>query len=406
MDIIFFYIWAALLTVIGGAFWIFSKKIVLWEWLVGATLAFVMAGIFHLSASIGATSDVETWSGEVVSGRHYSAWTEYYEEAIYKTERYYVTESYTYTTGSGKNRTTHHGTRRVEKTRRVFSHWAPRTKRHNDSYELSSNIQTSYYVSPQVWEDIALKFGDKKVVKGDRSTFEHNSKMIAGDPNDYVTSNKTAHIVPITKLVSFENKIRATPTAFSFPKVPQNISVYPYPENSNPFQSDRLVGTARKYIDQLTFDRLNARLGPRKKVNLIIVGFSNRDSMTAQWQEAAWLRGKKNDVVITFSHGQGGQLQWVKAFGWTDKKTCLRNLETIVLDNGVNNSTLNLIENEIVKNYTLKNWEEDFAYIRVPAPAWAVWMYFTVSVLAQIAFWFFAHNNEYEQGGRVWRYRY
>lgn len=382
MDIIFFYIWAAFLTVIGGLFWILSKKIVLWEWLAGGALAFVMAGIFHLAASFGATSDIETWSGHIVKTVFYPEWVEEYQQmhtrqvpcgtdsngnTRYTTEVYYTTEH-----------TTH------------YEYW-----------ECYSNIDSSILIFKEVHENIAKIFGNLATEKPYKSGFDY------GDPNIYVSYNKDKkEFFPITDKHHFSNKIRATPTTFSFPKVPQNIFVYSYPENSNPFQSDRLVGTASKYIDRLTFDRLNARLGPRKKVNLILVGFSNRDSMTAQWQEAAWLRGKKNDVVITFSHGQDGQLQWVKAFGWTDKKTCLRNLETIVLDNGVKNGTLDLIESEIVKNYTLKNWEESFAHIRVPAPNWAVWTYFIVSILAQTIFWIFAHVNQDGKGGRVWRYRY
>lgn len=230
---------------------------------------------------------------------------------------------------------------------------------------------------------------------GDRETGEHNSRMIGGDPNDYVTSNKTGYVQPVTKLVMFENKVRATPTTFSYAPVPVTAKVFPYPVNDNPFSSDRLVGSAA-VIDLLTFDQMNARLGPTKRVNVILIGFSDRDSIVAQWQEASYVGGKKNDIVITWG-GPNSKPTWVRAFGWTDPKTCLRQLESIVLENGAKTETLPLIEAEIIRDYRLKDWEKSFAHIRVPLPMWAAWWYFGVAIVGQIGFWWWSNRNEFDK---------
>ena len=50
--------------------------------------------------------------------------------------------------------------------------------------------------------------------------------MIAGDPNDYVSNNKTGWIEPVTKKVHYENRIKAAPTTFSFVKIPKYVKVF------------------------------------------------------------------------------------------------------------------------------------------------------------------------------------
>ena len=109
---------------IGGVLFVLNKKIVWWEWLIGSCAGFLVAGIVHFTAFKSQTSDFETLSGQIVDCRKFSAWQEFYFEAIYKTE--------TYTTGFGKNRQTH--------TRRVFSHWSPRTRWHSEYFVAYSNI--------------------------------------------------------------------------------------------------------------------------------------------------------------------------------------------------------------------------------------------------------------------------
>lgn len=384
MDCVFFYLFASLTFLIGGGLWLFNRRITWIEWLGGTAVGFALAGLFHLLAVSGATRDVETWSGQLVQGRHYAAWQEYYEYAVYRTEWYTDTETYTDSDG-------HTQTRTVMRSRQVFDHWEPTSRWHSDSFGVSSNIDTSYSIDRTFWYGLAERFGGYQSTPGHRSTWEHNSRMIGGDPNDYVTSNRTGYVQPVTKLVRFENKVRATPTTFSYPPVPANIKVFPYPANDNPFASDRLIGTAT-LVDLLAFDQMNARLGPKKRVNVVMVGLGNRDSMAAQWQEAAWIGGKKNDVVITWG-GLNDRPTWVRAFGWTDSKTCLRQLESIVLENGAKTSTLPLIEAEIVRDYRLKDWDKAFAHIRVPAPMWAAYWYFGVAIVAQVGFWWWANLN-------------
>jgi hypothetical protein len=372
VDIIWFYVFAVIPFIVGGLLWYAGKEVHWIEWLGGSLIGFAMAGLFHWIAMDSQTADIETWSGQLTNGRHVARWQEYYEEAIYRTVY----------TGSGKNRTSH----------RVFSHWESHRRWHDDRYSITSNIDMAYDVDKDAFDKVAKTWGGVSATPGRRTTGEHDSKMIDGDPNDYVTVNRTGFVWPVTKLVKFENKIKATPTTFSYAKVPEKVPVFHYPPNKNSFTSDRLVGSA-VVVDTFKFDQMNARLGPSKRVNVIVVGFGARDSSAAQWQEAAWTGGKKNDVVICFG-GLNKSPAWVHAFGWTEKKTCLRQLESIVLEKGFTEETLPLIEAEIKADYVLKDWKK-FDYIKVPAPMWSILTYLGVAGACQSLFWWWARRNEF-----------
>lgn len=356
------------------------------EWLLGSVMAFVLAGIFHSVAIHGMTDDIETWSGQITQARHFSAWREYYEEAIYRYETRYRTVYYTDSKGRSQSRVESY-------TVRVFDHWEPRQRWHSDSYSAVSNIDTSYWISAATFNHISGKFADRHAVAGDRTTGEHNSRMIEGDPNDYVSDNKTGWVEPITSLRKYENRIKAAPSVFSFPPVPKDIKTFPYPENDNPWQSDRLVGSA-VLVDKLAFDQMNSRLGPLKKVNVILVGAGDKDSMFGKWQEAAWIRGRKNDFVIVYG-GPNSKPTWVYTFSWGEGRA-LKDVESIILEKGVSTDILPEIESAIKQTFTKADWHR-YDHISIPIAARYVWYYLATLVVFQTAFYIFAYLNPWDK---------
>lgn len=375
-----FYLMALIPMIIGLILLIKSKRVNMYEWIIGTVCAFIVAGIFHIFAIRGLLADTETWSGQITLAKHYAAWQEYYEEAVYDT----VTE--THTDSEGNTYTT---------TRQVFSHWDPETRWHRDEYTLYSNINTEYDVNVQEYKTLVKNFGSEVPVKGKRTTFAHASRMIAGDPNDYESRSVTGYIYPVTSLRNFDNRIKAAPSTFSYVKVPTNIFVYEYPKNSNWRVSDRLLGEAKKLIDIKAFDDMNARLGPVKLVNVIMVGYRDKDSIQSNWQEAKWIGGKKNDLIICFNM-VGTNVTWVKTFGWTEREICKRNIDTIMLTSPINTKILSKIEKEIRMNYMLKDWHK-FDYITIEPTGWCYFWFIFIMVLIQAGLWVFFIVNEYDK---------
>ena len=382
-----FYALATLPIFIGLVLIFLDKKIVWQEWLIGAGVALVLAIIFNIVAVCNIhskTDDVETWSGSITYAHHFARWEEYYEYAVYRTEYYDVSVS----NSNGK------GYHTEQRSREVFDHWQPTSCWHNDHWEEYSDINTTYNISNDRYSYIISKFGKEITVAGSRSTMEHNSRMIAGDPDDYQSVNITKWIEPITKLMHFENRVKATPNLFAFSKVPTNIPVYEWPSNPDYNHSQRLIGTARSFIDPLKFDQLNSILGASKKVNLILIGYGSRGIEYGHYQESKFFGGKKNDLVLTFGNDKN-KVTWAYVFGFTEQNIVKHNLETILLTTPLNNDILSKIEVEVHKNYVIKNWHK-FEYIEIKPADWVYFWYFGLMCLLQSCLYTFYHFSDFK----------
>ena len=371
-----FYLIALIPSIIGSILFICNRKVNWMEWIGGTLIAFLVSGIMHGIAIYKMTADLETWSGEITHVCHFPRWVEEYEKmhtrqvadgvdkdghTTYRTEIYYTTEH-----------DTHH------------EHWV--------AYLNFGTISEERGISLQTFNEIKARFGGV-IEDGGKQSTSHGGHFDGGDNNIYRTSNKTGYIYPVTTIRHFENRIKAAPTLFSFPSIPTNCPVYEWPENPNWMASDRLLGVSG--VDPREFDLMNSRLGPIKLINVIMVGFNSADSMLGQWQEAKWIGGKKNDLVICYGF-ESTKVLWAYCFGWTEKDICKRNLETIILTHPINNNIIPLIENEIKTNYVKKDWHK-FDYITIEPPRWAYVVLIIVMIITQIAFWFWADSNEFDK---------
>lgn len=384
-----FYLIALIPIAVGGLLWANYKEIIWQEWVASSVFALVFAGVFHFFAIRGMTSDVETFSGRITTARYVQRWKEYYEYAVYRNE----TVQSTYTDSKGFRHTT-------TSTRLVFDHWEPTSRWHEEYWECFSDINTSYRIDKDKFNYFVKNFGNVSEVPGVRKTSEHNSRMIAGFPNDYIT-RAGAVIEPITDLRSWENKVKAAPSVFSFSKIPTNVSVYPWPRNEYPFRSGRVLGTAQAVIDTFEWDKLNAVLGPTKLVNLIIIGFRSEDSILGHYQQAKFIGGKKNDLVITF----GGDLTkpaWVYTFGWTEKELVKKNIDSYILKNGVTTNLYSFLLKEVIQNYNIKDWSK-FDYLSVePQPKHYLW-YILCVLATQSGLYIYFHFNKFKKyGSKYW----
>lgn len=369
---ILFYLIALLLSSIFIIAWAFSKKINAVEALIACSIIFFLAGVFHFSIANFSYYDTQTISGQITHAKKFSAWKEYYEEEVYRTEYYTDTESYTDDKGRTRTRT-------VRKSRRVFDHWEPNTRWHKEYIKAYSNINTDYDIDEQAFKYFCKQFNHVAPEAGNRTTFEHASRMIAGDPNDYVSYNHSGIIEPVTKSSLFKNKIKYNKSVFSFVDVPTNIFVYKYPDNSNPWMSSRVIGIANNSINNRKWDQLNSYLGPIKKINLIIIGYDKEDSSLGEYQEAEFLGGKKNDLVIVYGPNNKNPT-WCKTFGWTESFELKQSISSYVIENGVNDNLLDFLRSEVTTSYKIKDWSK-FDYLSVEPQMKHYTIYFCLSII-------------------------
>jgi hypothetical protein len=375
-----FYICALIPVAIGAYLFLQDVEVVWWEWILSSAAAFLLAGVMHMGVISGMTSDVETWSGQIVKVSHHPRWVEEYEE------------SHTRTVGSGED--AHTETYYTTEHETHDEHWVA-------TRDFGSDINESN-ISHSDFNEIGKKFGGKIFTDGTQSTSHFGGSFDGGDRNIYSINNVTGYMEPVTMTQTFENRIKASPSVFSFSKVPTNINVYPWPDNPDWRHSDRLMGTANVLINHYKWDCLNTSLGPTKKVNLIMVGFGNNGPDYGHWQQSKWIGGKKNDLVITFG---GATLtkpaQWAYVFGWTENELVKKNIESLLMENPVNDNLIPLIDKEVRNHYTKKDWHK-FDYISITPPGWSYGVYFMLMILTQGGLYYYFHINEYSK--RSFRY--
>jgi len=366
---------------IGFFVWLKKGEITLWEWILSPILALITCVIIHALSICGMTSDRETISGQISKVIYNPEWVEKYKVSIYKT----VT----------KTRRVKHGNTWTSQvyTDRVFSHYETRYRTHPEHWEATDTVNGTFGINREQYQTVKSKFGKEVEHKIDKSGFYE------GNPNIYVVANGSGYIYPTVAWKSFENKIKAAPSLFSYAKVPEGTKIFSYPEHGSGWvYSDRLKGSHS--IEILEWDRMNSRLGPTKKVNVIACNFGTADPMMGKWQEAAWIGGRKNDLVICYGEAgteeRVGKPTWAYVFGWTEKNEVKRTLEQLVLDNGINQDSLPLIENEIVRSYQIKDWSK-FDYITVEPPDWSYWVMGIVLLLTQVGYWIWACKNDFEK---------
>lgn len=394
MPVIIFYLIACIPVAFAGIMCALSKKINLLEVLAISAIGFIASGIFHFIAIHGMTGDVQYLSGYVTSAKHTPTWVEYYEEAIYKTV--YYKEKVTEPDSKGKM-----VTRTVERSKQVFSHWEPTTRVHSDSYYANDTIGALGFfnsINSSRYQDIVSKFGSEQRVPGSRTTGEHKSRMISGDPMDYIAENKNNFVYPTNRMGSWENKIKACPSVFSFKKYTkeqaQQMGAYDYPISKDIWSSQRLLGAVP--INPFFFDQFNAELGASKKINVIIVNFGDKNESIAEVQQAYWVGGKKNDLVVCYGTKKDGKTAWVKTFGWTESENVKTYINKIFMENNVSNDILYKMRDVIVKHYVIKDWRK-FDYLTVEIP-FSYGIYLLIAQLIMCIAWFFvSYYNEFDR---------
>lgn len=369
-----FYAFAFVPILIGMVLFFLNRQVVWQEWVGSAGVAFFVALFVSLIACAGMTEDYEMWSGQIVRAVHYPEWIEEYLEAVYRTVTHTDSNGNTYTT-------------------QEFSHFETRHRTHSEYWEAETSLDYSKNINRNFFEEISRNFNNLTTEKPYKGGFD------GGDPNIYVAYNKSGYVYPVTDTRRFENRVKAAPTVFSFPKVPNNLPIYEWNDTHDDWlHSGRLLGCAGRNIELLAFDRMNSYLGPHKRVNVIMIGFAPSDgSDLAHWQEAKWVGGKKNDLVLCYGGWTTNRIPtWSYVFGWTEQEIVKRNLETLLLTHPMDTSILPLIQKEIEDHYLIKDWSK-FDYISIEPATWAYVMYFIFMILAQAGYWCWAFTNDIDK---------
>lgn len=385
-----YYLIACIPAILGGILCYFNKNINWKEWLIGSGCAFLLAGIINLMTVSSMTDDIEYLSGNVISAYYQPEWIETYEEAIYDHWTTYETVGY------GKHRHT------VSYSHSRFSHYETRFRTHYASSQLSASygfgVIENYNIGIADFENIASQFKDRS------ATPQAYTGFYSGDRNIYSTVNRAGVTIPTITKHAWVNKVRAAPSKFSFHKVDETVPVYNYPDFSNHFMSERILGDAAGKFSIRKFDEMCSRLGTTKKCNIIIVGFNKADQNLAMQQRDKWFGGKKNDIVICYGYapleGNVSNVVWAKCFGWFTNEEMGKNLEKLFMENPLDDNLLSLIEKEVAANYVKRDWKAMDLLEVQPTSGW-YWALIVSMLVTQIGLYLFFNYKANIDFGRV-----
>lgn len=130
---------------------------------------------------------------------------------------------------------------------------------------------------------------------------------------------------PVSKRHTFLNYIKAARTnvinrqntkiTYPIPEYPDRIYDYYKVDRAMNVGADiKNLAAWNKEVSELTKE-----LGPSKQLNLIVV-FTKYEESYADQLNAAWVGGKKNDVIVVIGTNDGKIADWVRVLSWSKRE--------------------------------------------------------------------------------------
>jgi HEAT repeat protein len=366
------YVIALIPLVLGAALWLRTRRITFVEWMVGSLVGLLVAVGFHIYAIASLGMDIRIVSGPVSHATYYPR---------------YSGDETDFSWGD---------------------HWAVTIDFGNGRADLE--------ISRKEFEEIREKFGATELESAPPEIRVPKKK----EYRVFIARNRTGALIPAWT-VRLARPQETGLNLFSFSKPPEGLSLFDYPHETTELlidamvdrvgrgisgetfweakyikhdwrRSNRLLGRAATDINIGSWDALNAKLGPDLGVNLIAIGFDG-ESRLAHWQEAKWLGGKRNDLIVCYGPlDTDRKPAWAYCFGWTESEHVKRNLESLLLTRGPGDGLMSEIEKEVRAHYRPKAWPE-FSYLSVRPPRGAVPILILVTIFVQGTYWIRALLN-------------
>lgn len=213
---------------------------------------------------------------------------------------------------------------------------------------------------------------------------------------------------PVAKMHGYTNYVKAAPeslfnTAVEKAALARFSALVPaYPNRVYDYHYvDRVLAQGVNVPDLQAWNTDIAQrlrtLGPAKQVNLVVVFTSQKDPQYATALRAAWLGGKKNDVVVVFGAPAYPAIEWVRVVSWTDKELFKVQLRDALLSlkTADRTSVLQVVTEHVERLYVRKPMQ-DFEYLvhDIEPPLWLLLLLVLLSVAASVgASRYFANNR-------------
>jgi hypothetical protein len=393
-------IWLALLIPFVGviiAYYLWKEKFVWWELALPTVISFICIAGIKYSVEAVQLHDVEYRGGLITEARYY----EYWETWVDKTCSRQVACG-TYTTGSGKNKTTH--------TKYCTKYYDCSYCDKNDPYWMVYDDQgNSWNITEKEYNKLVQQWKATPVfVELNRNIKKHFSCGKDGDMYKIVWNKDMITSEASTKTASYTNHVQASKSSFGLREISKKeakkFGLYEYPDVDNYRQVsilglDSAIFLEQKYKNgaQKEFEYFNGVYGPKRKLRVYILMFYGKNLDIAIKQKNYWVGGNKNEVVICIDVDKNtGKLNWVYPFTWGENKRIAIDLREDIMNTGkLNFTSLYNIVDRSTKDFTYRDFHQ-FDYLSIDPTTGEIWAVYLITLAATIGLIYFGHVNKFE----------
>lgn len=223
------------------------------------------------------------------------------------------------------------------------------------------------------------------ITKGEPTSFEHEYvNYIKANPGSILrrtgAANKFSGLIP------------------SYPRVFDHYRV-----NAFLFMQVKVPGDAKKTLNRKLRD-VNADLGARKQLNIIVVVAKTDDLQYVEALRESWLGGKKNDLVVVIGARHFPEFSFVGTVTWSRSEEMRLAIRDRIMEMEIFNGQkiLDIIRVEAGKKFVRQPMKEyEYLLANVEPPWWLLSLVFLVGLAVSIVLTvYFVKNDPFDGGGR------
>jgi hypothetical protein len=302
--------------------------------------------------------DCEVWNYKVVKIRHDEKWTEKERRT-----RQVACGTETYYTGSGKDRRKHTRTKYKTEVYYVTETYGPYWKLTDEYGETHNTDEPTYNYWKNVWAN-EQRIGEHK---GSAAGFFDTP--ITGGIFESKWTNDFAKICPYADIHRYKNKVRYSHSVLKLQEpTPELLAKYPRPADQGNTSPVISYGSPKIKIsddDVMLLRRVNASLGVQKRIHAMLIVFWDEPRTVVDDVLMAWRNPNKNELCTFISLGADRTVNWVEVHSWMDNTALHGTIEKgLAGEKFYMEKYADLLLKNCPRMWTKKDFR-DFDYLRV-----------------------------------------
>ncbi len=218
-----------------------------------------------------------------------------------------------------------------------------------------------------------------------------------GDKYESKWDHEFDHIYCYNEFHSYQNRVRASDhSVFKFEKpTPELLEKYPRPVDGGNANAILYYGIQPAYLELERFNRLNSVLGPIYEVHVLIMLFdaTQYGAEEVQRVKSAWEGPNKNEFVICVGLDKTHKVVWCEPFSWMSDTTLHAKMRQALLDlPQFSYEKMFVHVRDLVPRYWKRRDFDEFDYLTVDTPTWAVIVAVVINFLVSVGGLFLIHK--------------